>query len=198
VGDQLPVGEVVALMLAATQDKTIRIAVTGDRPMVCVASSSSNAWSFPRPVRGVSEIRVIDATAYIHERGPSEEWTTVELEAKDRMVESEAAAEGLNRTFELLHSDCRWNERMAAMDPSGTARVDMVTASELTVTVPTDPESQWSKNSQSERRYVPARWVLAHDGAPLRYHAPDGSRVFTFSLSNDPIEAPPAEGTQPG
>lgn len=199
VGQELPVGEVVAVMLGALEDKTVRISVSGARPMVCDSSSSHDAWSFPSPVPGVREVRIIEQTAYVRESpGGRAGWTVVDLTADGRTLETRAAAEGLNRSLELLRSDCRWNERISALDPAANARVDAVTGDGFTLTVPTDPESQWAKDSASKRTYVPATWVIGRDGAPRRYRAPDGSRVFTFRVAAVAIEAPPAEGTQPG
>ena len=199
VGDEVPVGEVVALMLGALENKTVRISVSGARPLVCDSSSSDDAWSFPSPVAGVREVRIIEQTAYVREGSAGRaEWTVVDLTDDARTLETRAAAEGLNRSLELLRTDSRWNERISAMDPAATVRVDAVTSDGFTLTVPTDPESQWAKDSGSERKYVPASWVLGRDGAPRHYRAPDGSRVFTFRVVTDAIEAPSAEGAQSG
>jgi hypothetical protein len=194
-GERVAAGELVASMLQAMEGRTVQIVIVGEDPVVCRSASSGGAWSILRPAAGVPEVRVIQQTAYLKESGG---WAMVDLTDEGRTVASQAMADALNRTLELLPGDCRWNERLAAIDPAGTAVVKATTGDEVTLSIPTDPESQGDKSSMSERTYAQATWVLGRDGAPRRYRAPDGSRVFTFSLSNDPIEAPPAEGTQPG
>lgn len=199
-GQTMTGGEFAATLLQLMQDQTFEIRTqTRHGSVWCVVDASSGGnFSLMNPPPGITEVRVVDSTAYLEDRpNKPKPWFRVDLDSGQTKVPTQAMADALNEVADIRAGDCRWNERLAAIDPAGTVRVTKAAQAGVTLSVPTDPESQGDKNSGSSRDYQASVWQLDADGMPISYRSKDGSRsVYYSDWGPDEITAPPAGQTR--
>ena len=164
--------------------------------MACsVNGGVRGTFSIRKPATGIGEMRVFASMAYLEdEPGTAKPWLSFDLSSDQTEVPTQAAADALNLVGEVIAGECQWDERLAAIDPSGTVRVTAEKADGWTFSVPTDPESLRDKSSDSARPYEPGTWVVGKDGLPVSYRAKGSARVLAYSQwSQEKITAPPAD-----
>lgn len=195
-GQTMSGGEFASSLLDVMQDQTFEMHTVSHRGSVWCLVDGSPGQDFIlfNPPAGIQEVRVVGNMAYLEDQpGHAKPWFGVDLDSGQTQVPSQAMAEALNEVADIRAGDCRWNERLAAIDPAGNVKVTRASRDGVTLSVPTDAESQGPKNSGSARNYQPSIWVLDADGRPVSYRSPNGSRVVFFSnWGPDPITAPPA------
>lgn len=200
VGQTLTGGEFAADLMDSIGGKSVRVTTAAEgRHVSCVVTAAAiGTFVMPDPVAGIHEMRVLRDIAYVEDRpGTSQPWLEVDLPSERHpvpTVPTQAIVDALNRIDDVRAGDCRWNERLAAVDPTGSVRVTAATANGWALSVPTDPESQRLKNSASPRSYPMGTWQITKDGLPISYRASTSSRVTTWSgWSDQNISPPPAD-----
>ena len=200
VGQTLTGGEFAADLMDSIGSKSVRVTTAaGGRHVSCVVTAAATGtFVMPDPAAGIHEMRVLGDIAYVEDRpGTSQPWLEVDLPSERHpvpTVPTQAIANALNRIDDVRAGDCRWNERLAAIDPTGLVKVTAATADGWALSVPTDPESQLGKNSASPRSYPMGTWRITKDGLPISYRASASSRLATWSEWSDQNISPPPAG----
>jgi hypothetical protein len=147
-----------------------------------VIGNDFDTVSVKQPVPGVREVRVFGSQAYILDRPTKKaSWFSFDMASGETALPEAAQAKALNRLQDVWPGACTWNERLAAIDPSGDAKVVARTAQGWRLSVATDPETTTDKFSDSARPYAPATWEVDREGRPVSYRSAGSTRVVTFS-----------------
>lgn len=200
VGQTLTGGEFAADLMDSIGSKSVRVTTAAEgRHVSCVVTAAATGtFVMPDPAAGIHEMRVLRDIAYVEDRpGTSHPWLEVDLPSERHpvpTVPTQAIADALNRIDDVRAGDCRWNERLAAIDPTGLVKVTAATADGWALSVPTDPESQLGKNSASPRSYPMGTWRITKNGLPISYRASASSRLTTWSEWSDQNISPPPAG----
>jgi hypothetical protein len=200
VGQTLTGGEFAADLMDSIGSRSVRVttAAEGRRVSCVVTAAATGTFVMPDPAAGIHEMRVLRDIAYVEDRpGTSQPWLEVDLPSERHpvpTVPTQAIADALNRIDDVIAGDCRWNERLAAVDPTGLVKVTGATADGWALSVPTDPESQGAKDSASPRSYPMGNWQITKNGLPISYRASTSSRVTTWSEWSDQRISPPPAG----
>jgi len=200
-GDTLTGQEFAAELLARMADQSFQPDTTVRRSRVkcAVTGVVDGDISIAKPAAGIAEVRVLGNMAYVADKpGTARPWFAFDMASGQDEVPSQAIADALNLVDDVVAGDCRWDERLAAIDPAGTVKVTAETADGWRFSVPTDPESQRDKHSGSPRTYEDGTWIVSKAGLPVTYRAAGSSRVVSYSnWSKKEIAAPPDDQIHP-